>query len=354
MTPEEALDLLPLLVSNDLDESVRDEVRAALDGHPGVADELARWEELEGRLERGLAPIEVRVPALRCPYCRDGIPEEERALCGACLTPYHRLCFAENEGCSLLGCQGTHAVAPGARETIACGSCQGEAPRGAPFCPWCRARISAPAAPRHARRSLRASALLSYAASLLLLLPGGLGLGYLSERELERTWWQERGSLDALEEDAQARRVMRAVLEAQRLYRARRANGGDYSPDLAGVLPALATNPDWRGLHERFAVATEASLSRPDERFFATVSRPGRTYFANQEGRIVPLQVPLTVDRVSCRLVPGETALDPREDLVKTLHRAIDDLKDRDADRKRLEERLEKLEGEVSRKVVKR
>jgi hypothetical protein len=327
MTPEEALDLLPLLAAGELDAQESADVRAALDGRPDVADELARWVELDGLLERSLAPS--KLASVRCPFCRDGIATAERILCADCLTPHHASCFAENEGCSLLGCHGTRAVAS-ERASVLCGACRRDAPDGARWCPWCRAKIAPPRPPLHARARLgaRARSLVAFAAALLVLLPGGLAIGFLSERSLERAWWQTRGSLDTLEEQAEARRVLQAVLEAQRLYRARGVRGGNYAADPDALRAILGGIDGWRrSRHETFAVATAASLSRPDERFWVTVTRGERGFFATQEGRILPIEPDLAVDRVACALVPAGAS----EDAEATLQRALDDVKEKRA-----------------------
>jgi hypothetical protein len=43
--------------------------------------------------------------AKTCPYCRGVIAEEEAKLCASCGTPHHRECYAENQGCTVFGCE---------------------------------------------------------------------------------------------------------------------------------------------------------------------------------------------------------------------------------------------------------
>ncbi|HZU95704.1 MAG TPA: RING finger protein [Planctomycetota bacterium] len=338
MTPEEALDLLPLLVADELDPATRDEVQAALAGRD-VDRELAAWEELDGLLERGLAPEPAAV-SVRCPFCHDAVKGEDRVLCAACLTPHHRACYAEHDGCSLLGCPGK-AVARVSSAQVVCRSCRGDVPEGAPYCPWCRSRV-VPRRPRRMGPIIKEAAVV--AASLLLLLPGAAAIGYFSERELERAWWQSHGSKDALAEEAEARRVLALVVDAQKAYRAEGAKGGEYAADLDALLPILDGRGEWRkAKQDHWIVATEASLSRPDERFFATVTRHGHGVFENQEERVSHVEPGVSVDRVLCRLVPGRGP-DAHEVLVRALadvrQRFAGEL-DRSAERARRQEELE-------------
>lgn len=58
----------------------------------------------------------------RCAYCHDdfaagtGGDGSERVACASCGTPHHAECFAENDGCSSLGCERGLAHAPGGAE----------------------------------------------------------------------------------------------------------------------------------------------------------------------------------------------------------------------------------------------
>jgi hypothetical protein len=359
MTPEEALDLLPLLAASELDETTGAEVRATLAGRSGVGEELAKWTELDGLLERALASerpaaaagAEPPHTAVRCPYCRDSIAAGERVLCGGCLTPHHRVCFAENEGCSLLGCEETRTVGPNQPASVLCGSCKGDAPAGAAWCPWCRSPIAPARPPRHARRlSPRLQPLLAFAASVLLLLPGSLGVGYFTQRELERTWWEAKGSLDALEDDAEARQILGSIAAAQKLYRARATRGGEYASDLEALSPLLEQDEAWRSARRgRFTIATEASLSRPDERFFASVTRGTRGVFTNEHGRIQHLTRGLMVDRLRCALVASRPGRDPRDEERETLELALADVKERWASEQPASERARRFEAEARR-----
>lgn len=349
LTPDEALDLLPLLAANELDDETSAAVRVALEGK-SMGDELAAWVELDGLLERSLAPARAPAVAVRCPFCRDAIAASERVLCGGCLTPHHRSCFAENEGCSLLGCQTTRTVGLGERTSILCTSCQGSAPAGATWCPWCRGRIAS-LPPRHARRRLPGlRPLVSLAASLLLLLPGSFAVGFLAQREVESTWWESRGSLDALEDEAEARRILGALASAQKLYRAKGFRGGEYAPDIEALSSLLEKDEAWLSARRgRFTVASEASLSRPDERFFASVSRGTRGVFTNEQGRLLHLTRGLMVDRLRCTLVAARPGRDAREVDRETLELALADVKDRWATEQPASERARRFEAEAQR-----
>ncbi len=58
----------------------------------------------------------------RCPFCHEefAASSEERVACAGCGTPHHADCFAENGGCSSLGCERSVArVADGSEVPVA-------------------------------------------------------------------------------------------------------------------------------------------------------------------------------------------------------------------------------------------
>jgi hypothetical protein len=261
MTPEEALDLLPLLAAGELDEEQRASVRVALASRPGVAEELEKWTELDGLLERSLAPASAR-----------------------------------------------------------CGSCQKEAPKRAAYCPWCGEKLGGGAS-LGAARMARFRPFVGFAASVALLLPGSLGVGFIAQRELEKTWWEAKGSVDALEDEAEARTILGSVVAAQKTYRTT-AQNGEFAPDLDSLSLQLEKDETWQKARRgRFSISTEASLSRPDERFFACVARGTRGVFTNEHGRVQRLSRGLMIDRIRCALVAWHPGRDPREEERETSSR---------------------------------
>lgn len=62
---------------------------------------------LDGLIRRPITvdPVTIDGAGLVCPYCRDGIADEEVTPCAACGTLHHVECLAEAGGCTILGCR---------------------------------------------------------------------------------------------------------------------------------------------------------------------------------------------------------------------------------------------------------
>lgn len=62
---------------------------------------------LDGLIRRPITvdPVTIDSAGLLCPYCRDGVADEEAIPCAACGTLHHVACLAEAGGCTILGCR---------------------------------------------------------------------------------------------------------------------------------------------------------------------------------------------------------------------------------------------------------
>ncbi len=69
-------------------------------------------------MTEGVHAREGRSAHERCPFCHDefAASSEERVTCAGCGTPHHADCFAENGGCSSLGCERAVARLAGGAE----------------------------------------------------------------------------------------------------------------------------------------------------------------------------------------------------------------------------------------------
>jgi hypothetical protein len=242
MNRDEAKELIPLYAANDLDEPTRAAVAAAIAGDVECQEELREFEALEASLRESLAPAPVAEPAWldaakvpapalvkrHCPYCKDDLDSAARVFCALCMTPHHEECFAENLGCSLLGCGGTRSIAADDPSFVVCASCEKHTPASAPFCAWCRTAIPGEAPPpRHVvpvQRVPRWSLLRFAAAAALLLVttvPAGYAVGF-AQRDMAKAWCDERREVEALTLEAEAESFLRDLVRAQGAFRAER------------------------------------------------------------------------------------------------------------------------------------
>ncbi|MBX3472227.1 MAG: hypothetical protein KF878_35695 [Planctomycetes bacterium] len=63
-----------------------------------LAEGLEDLTALTGRVR------EVEAAARRCPFCHDGLGDEEATPCPGCRTPHHADCWSEGGGCAIFGC----------------------------------------------------------------------------------------------------------------------------------------------------------------------------------------------------------------------------------------------------------
>lgn len=89
-------------------------LRAVFDGLHRVAALCGR-RRIAVRVLGGLSFVYTGAGGVRCPYCHDDVDpqREDLTACAACRTVHHIDCFAEAQGCTLLGCHGvTRAAVP--------------------------------------------------------------------------------------------------------------------------------------------------------------------------------------------------------------------------------------------------
>ena len=212
MTRDDVLDLLPLHAAGELDADQAAAVEAALADDPSLREELTIYRQLEGFLgedltadhddalpawlgaaaqaaeehdaaqaaeENDVNQTPLEAPSLvkrRCPYCHDNMTRDV-VVCSACATPHHGSCFADHQGCSMLGCDSTRAAdmdSPDARRI--CPSCEGLSPAEAPFCAWCASPLGDERAPRR-RGAVQRLPLRQYLSAASVLLTAALTLG---------------------------------------------------------------------------------------------------------------------------------------------------------------------------------
>lgn len=350
MTREEVLDLLPLYAGGDLDEVTTASVRAALAADPSLAQEARAWEDLDGLLDRALAPTagarsadaasvpssaalaEDAAPApaaprvtvrRRCPFCHDALQATSIALCASCATPHHAACFAQNHGCSLLGCGGTRAVAADGPESVVCEGCERHTPAGAPFCAWCGAGLGEGQRPLHERAERTPSwTARRYAAAAALLLGATFGMGGffgLQQRQVLGGLARVGEQLEAQRAEGLMPQVLEVVNTAQQHYRVNDLDGdGDrddfvaaYAPLVEAIRGTRFADFDllrWPGAWERH-YAIEVHRSADGDRYCAlAVPRdPGsrlELWFVSDEGRVAVIPSRDEVDLAACRLVP--------------------------------------------------
>jgi hypothetical protein len=354
---EAARELLPLHAGGDLAPHQRERVQEALEAHPQLEAELEPFQALETMVGTAFAEeASEERPALRvkvqCPFCHDALASAPRVLCADCATPHHDACFAQNAGCSLLGCEGTRSVAAEQRPLRVCAECEQQTPADAPFCAYCghaqaledpaprssrldhaalEAKDEADPAPLHVRLLPKAADAWRFAAAAALLLVSGLSVGAMFGL-------QQRAFLEALASQAAPPTLEAAERELPLLLQGvSRANERFAREDLEedGRLDYAADFPElWRALRDavpREALATEypalvqglgsawyeillaASPTRPDERWFAVASLRapsgapqlgGETvYFVNHTGQVIALsRQRLDIDPHTCEL----------------------------------------------------
>ncbi len=368
MRREEALDLIPLLVADDLEPEAAAEVEAALADDPEGAALRAEHQSLHALLEQTLgrteedeepewlralaerertegttpaepapAPAEDRRARglVRCPYCHDALGEVGVALCAACGTPHHEGCFAENAGCSLLGCGGAEWLTGAADASRPCPGCARSTPARAPYCAWCGERLGEAAPPRHHRPRRRE--VLSrgrYLAAAALLAISTLGLGFLLGAQ-EATTLRAYHLTSRAEVAAQAEREVQELLLELHFWQAAFLRDDldgdgvrDFACSLAEVEEAIRRTPHLDGdpvplelryapIFDRYEVSL--GVAAPGGFGFWVVAhpRPGsgleeRGYFINQRGALEVYaadQVLPEVDPRDCTLmVPSHEA----------------------------------------------
>lgn len=91
-----------------------------------------------------------------CPFCKTEFqPDDEIVLCSECDMPHHKECWAENQGCTTFGCQGTikapedaapsaaaRPMAFGSGGRVYCTRCGAPSPDTALFCAQCGNRLT--------------------------------------------------------------------------------------------------------------------------------------------------------------------------------------------------------------------
>jgi hypothetical protein len=366
---EAARELLPLHAGGDLAPRQRERVQAALEAHPQLEAELEPFQALDSMLGAAFAEdASEERPALQvkvqCPFCHDALANAPRVLCAECTTPHHEACFAQNAGCSLLGCEGTRSVPAEQRPLRVCAECEQQTPADAPFCAYCghaqAQEDPAPrssrldhaaldkkdeAAPLHVRLLPRAAEAWRFAAAAALLLVSGLSVGAMFGL-------QQRAFLEALASQAAPPTLEAAERELPLLLQGvARANERFAREDLEedGRLDYAADFPElWRALREavpRQALATEypalvrglgsawyellltASPSRPDERWFAVASLRAPSgapqlgsetvYFVNHTAQVIALsRQRLDVDPDTCELRVSRELEELRQDVL--------------------------------------
>jgi hypothetical protein len=292
MNRDELVARIPLYASGALDPEEREAVAAALALHPDCQGAVESYGALDALLRRSLVreAIPAAAPAIKrqCPFCRDDLRSEEHVLCASCLTAHHKSCFAEHGGCSLMGCGGTRSVGATEPSLDLCPSCGEHTPSAAPYCSWCRAPLGgarlprtrpAMEAPRTERRRFLAAA--------VLLLAGGLSIGYLFELRqnvLVRVLVAQSDARYGSRLEDSAQKTLVAIEDAQRLryrsftYRLVDIQGREetipvrqYAPDFA----ALRDLESFREVRDD-AFHYEMHLSSDRQHFYATARpKPG-------------------------------------------------------------------------------
>jgi hypothetical protein len=388
LTRAEALDLLPLLAGDDLEQEQQAAVEAAVADDAELRAELAAYQQLDGWLADALGEDEAEAPGWvaalgagaadpagdstgssvdssdgavaesapvaeasveaeahveeasdapaapllirrQCPFCHDALGALAVVFCTGCATPHHEACFAENEGCALLGCGATASVHTREAASKVCTGCQGHTPADAPFCAWCGTPMGGDAVPRHQRRRAAAPPLSlgRFLAAAALLLVTGVGVGALfgrRERPVIESMRAQALALSRNRAEAAAREALQLIVRAQRAFRDQDLDddgGANFAADLTDLREAGAAADlgSWLARAREFEVTVHGSAD--GARFCATAEPtpesqaywgenpswdgPLPTLFVDQDGLVRRVGHDDRLDVEGCRLHEG-------------------------------------------------
>jgi hypothetical protein len=143
-------------------------------------------------------------------------------VCSTCATPHHGACFADHQGCSMLGCESTRAAdmdSPDARRV--CPSCQGLSPAEAPFCAWCATPLGEESGRALRRGVIQRMPLRQYLSAAALLLSACLAVGaYFGDQQEALVQTLEQTATTYMREQAlsDGRQALKELHEALRLF----------------------------------------------------------------------------------------------------------------------------------------
>lgn len=252
-------------------------------------------------------------------------------FCASCVTPHHDECFAENSGCSLLGCEETRSVASDAPSMIDCAKCSKSTQAGANHCSWCGAALRE----AHLKPAFGWKRVLVAAAVLLItVFPIGLTWGTYRWSQLLDNPRLHLNQTYAQIEEAERRvpQMLRELAQAQELFRDQDLDGdgrANYCDDpkalqlaverLPGTrakLPALydRTWPLWYPVRLHVSksgfyaeVRYQATGPVPGGYDVADVPVSGRVYFMNHTGEVRVFTAEefsrLRIDPEGCRIL---------------------------------------------------